>query len=91
MLCLQSDALDGSLPALQACCTELVRMDSKSPQADAIFVELHDVLPVNFRVEDAPSNTTGVYDFLDENHERLRAASYCMDILLAIFVHSHKV
>ncbi|KAF8894155.1 hypothetical protein CPB85DRAFT_224656 [Mucidula mucida] len=78
----KSDALDGSLPALQVCCTELVRTDSKSPQANAIFVELHDILRVNFRVEDAPSNTTGVYAFLDGNHERLRAASCCMDILL---------
>ncbi|KAF9033709.1 hypothetical protein BDZ89DRAFT_1036673 [Hymenopellis radicata] len=79
---IKSDALNGFLPALQACCTALVRLDSKSPQANALFVELHDVLRVNFRVEDAPSDPTGVYDFLDTNHERLRAVSYCMDILL---------
>ncbi|KAF8989477.1 hypothetical protein BDZ89DRAFT_1055195, partial [Hymenopellis radicata] len=81
-LYLQADALRGIVPALQACCTLIAQLDSKSPEGNSVFVELHEVLAFNFWVEDAPSpDATCVYDFLETSHERLRAVSYCLEIL----------
>ncbi|KAF9005769.1 hypothetical protein BDZ89DRAFT_1049012 [Hymenopellis radicata] len=79
---LQADALLGFVPALDACCSLLARLDAKTPEGNSLFVKLHEILAVNFRVEDAPSSDlTDVYDFLDTNYERLRAVCCSLEIL----------